>query len=282
MAKKVYELAKELDLKSKELMDKLNQIGVSVSSHMSTLTDEDINNLKKSIKDGRDVETTIVTVKPKGPKKNVEDSPRVVVQAAAVAPKAQHQEKEAAPRKSDKSARDDRTDDAIHDNENKNAAENDELKAKDELPKRRVFRVNIDAEQGKETIEIPKAAEVKKEKEDENANLKQKEGKKEASEETSAEDVSKKNSEIKPAPVAKARKEIKAEENKAIDTKEENKAKKEAEPMKKKESSAAGEKQSRAARYDKTASGPDKLRHTSAPKCPAPYLFAQTSHICPL
>lgn len=93
MAKKVYELAKELDLKSKELMDKLNQIGVSVSSHMSTLTDEDINNLKKSIKDGRDVETTIVTVKPKGPKKNVEDSPRVVVQAAAVAPKAQHQEK---------------------------------------------------------------------------------------------------------------------------------------------------------------------------------------------
>ncbi len=253
MAKKVYELAKELDLKSKELMDKLNQIGVSVSSHMSTLTDEDINNLKKSIKDGRDVETTIVTVKPKGPKKNVEDSPRVVVQAAAVAPKAQHQEKEAAPRKSDKSARDDRTDDAIHDNENKNAAENDELKAKDELPKRRVFRVNIDAEQGKETIEIPKAAEVKKEKEDENANLKQKDGKKEASEETSAEDVSKKNSEIKPAPVAKARKEIKAEENKAIDTKEENKAKKEAEPMKKKESSAAGEKQSRAARYDKTA-----------------------------
>ena len=63
MAKKVYELAKELDLTSKEIIEKLNQMGVSVTSHMSALDDDIVAKIQnaKGMKDG---ETTIVKVQP--------------------------------------------------------------------------------------------------------------------------------------------------------------------------------------------------------------------------
>lgn len=51
MAKKrVHELAKELNIESKEIINKLNDMGVAVKSHMSTLEDSDIGRLLKIYK----------------------------------------------------------------------------------------------------------------------------------------------------------------------------------------------------------------------------------------
>ncbi len=46
MAKKVYELAKELDITSKDLIEKAAKQGIELKSHMSTLTDADISKIK--------------------------------------------------------------------------------------------------------------------------------------------------------------------------------------------------------------------------------------------
>jgi len=40
--KRVYELAKEMGLENKELLAKLEEAGIEVSSHSSSLTDEDL------------------------------------------------------------------------------------------------------------------------------------------------------------------------------------------------------------------------------------------------
>ncbi len=45
--KRVHELAKELNIESKEIINKLSQMGISVKSHMSTLEDSDIGQLKQ-------------------------------------------------------------------------------------------------------------------------------------------------------------------------------------------------------------------------------------------
>ena len=46
---KLYELAKELDLTSKELLEKAGEIGIEVKSHLSTLEEADVKKLKQSI-----------------------------------------------------------------------------------------------------------------------------------------------------------------------------------------------------------------------------------------
>src|SRR3989338_6923783 len=47
--KKVYELARDLNIESKELLDKLKEIGIKVNSHMSTLTDEQVDFIKRKL-----------------------------------------------------------------------------------------------------------------------------------------------------------------------------------------------------------------------------------------
>jgi len=50
MAKRrVYELARELNMTNKELLDKLQELEIEVSSHMSSLEDEDITTIKNSV-----------------------------------------------------------------------------------------------------------------------------------------------------------------------------------------------------------------------------------------
>ena len=162
MAKKVYELAKELDLTSKEIIEKLNQMGVSVTSHMSALDDDIVAKIQnaKGMKDG---ETTIVKVQPKSVKKNVEDTPRVVVQAAAVTPVTSAKSSDKEDYKADKSMKTVKTDKISKPDDSAVTIE----KLQEEAPKRRVFRVNIDAEKGKETVEIPKEMMGAKEKKSE-------------------------------------------------------------------------------------------------------------------
>ena len=49
MAKKrVHELAKELNIDNKELINKLTEMGITVKSHMSALEDKDIQNIQKA------------------------------------------------------------------------------------------------------------------------------------------------------------------------------------------------------------------------------------------
>ena len=47
---KLYELAKELNLTSKELLNKANELGIAVKSHLSNLQDEDVEKLRKVMK----------------------------------------------------------------------------------------------------------------------------------------------------------------------------------------------------------------------------------------
>ena len=44
---RVYELAKELDISSKELMEKIEELDLKVSSHMSSIEEEEANLIKE-------------------------------------------------------------------------------------------------------------------------------------------------------------------------------------------------------------------------------------------
>ena len=43
---KLYELAKEMDVSSKELLEKAKELGINIKSHLSAISDDDIKNLK--------------------------------------------------------------------------------------------------------------------------------------------------------------------------------------------------------------------------------------------
>lgn len=77
MTKKVHELAKEMNISSKELQERAGQLGINVSSHMSVLSDTDIDRIKGSKK-----ETKIVKAEPKKKGNIGQDEPRVTVKAA--------------------------------------------------------------------------------------------------------------------------------------------------------------------------------------------------------
>ena len=51
---KVYDLAKELDLTSKEILEKAKKLGINAKSHLSSLEDDDVEKLKKSFLDKKD------------------------------------------------------------------------------------------------------------------------------------------------------------------------------------------------------------------------------------
>ena len=51
MKKKVYELAKEMGIQSKDLIAKAGALGIEVKSHMSALTEADIDKIKGSSKE---------------------------------------------------------------------------------------------------------------------------------------------------------------------------------------------------------------------------------------
>ena len=47
---KLYELAKEMNVSSKELLEQAKMIGINIKSHLSVISDEDISNLKERYK----------------------------------------------------------------------------------------------------------------------------------------------------------------------------------------------------------------------------------------
>ena len=46
---KLYELAKNLNLTSKELLEKAREMGMNIKSHLSNLEEEDVEKLKKNV-----------------------------------------------------------------------------------------------------------------------------------------------------------------------------------------------------------------------------------------
>ena len=44
---RIYQLAKELEMPSKELINKLNEFGIQVTNHMSTLEKEEVDIIKE-------------------------------------------------------------------------------------------------------------------------------------------------------------------------------------------------------------------------------------------
>ncbi|MBQ2746921.1 MAG: translation initiation factor IF-2 [Firmicutes bacterium] len=89
MAVKVHELAKELNMGSKELLERINGMGIEASSHMSALSDMDAVAVKNTILRSKGSgETKIVKATPK---KTTEASaePRVTVKAANIKPPVQ-------------------------------------------------------------------------------------------------------------------------------------------------------------------------------------------------
>ncbi|QHI73240.1 translation initiation factor IF-2 [Aminipila terrae] len=85
MTIKIHELAKELNMNSKELLEKINAMGIEAKSHMSGLSDIDAISVRNTINRSRSsAETKIVKAAPKKiEKEEIEEEPRIVVKAAA-------------------------------------------------------------------------------------------------------------------------------------------------------------------------------------------------------
>ena len=85
MTIKIHELAKELNMNSKELLEKINAMGIEAKSHMSGLSDIDAISVRNTINKSRSsAETKIVKAAPKKvEKEEIEEEPRIVVKAAA-------------------------------------------------------------------------------------------------------------------------------------------------------------------------------------------------------
>lgn len=81
MSTKVYELAKELNISSKEMIEKLNKMGIEVKSHMNVVNDVNCIAVRNAMKNkAKPDETTIVKVEGKNksesaPKKAAETKP---------------------------------------------------------------------------------------------------------------------------------------------------------------------------------------------------------------
>ena len=82
---KVHELAKELNMTSKDMLDKINSMGIDAKSHMSVLSDMDVIAIRNTVLRGKSgSETKIVKVAPKKTETNqVKEEVKVVVKAAA-------------------------------------------------------------------------------------------------------------------------------------------------------------------------------------------------------
>ena len=82
---KVHELAKELNMASKDMLDKINSMGIDAKSHMSVLSDMDVIAVRNTVLRGKSgSETKIVKVAPKKTEQmRDKDEVKVVVKAAA-------------------------------------------------------------------------------------------------------------------------------------------------------------------------------------------------------
>jgi len=95
---KVHELAKELNMTSKDMLDKINSMGINATSHMSVLSDIDVIAIRNTILRGKSgAETKIVRVAPRKTESNQDKEEVKVVVKAAVHPSISPEAKQARP-----------------------------------------------------------------------------------------------------------------------------------------------------------------------------------------
>ena len=93
---RVYELAKELNVASKEIIEKAKEVGISYNSHMSTMEESEISKIK-----GAWNSKPAAKPAPKAPKQDVKPAPKQEAKKAEPkkeAPKAHAPKKEGAKR----------------------------------------------------------------------------------------------------------------------------------------------------------------------------------------
>ncbi len=88
MTIKIYELAKELNVASKELVERINAMGIEARSHMSSIDDKIAAELRNALggKHIANSETKVVKAVPKKKEKESDNEPRVTVKAANIKP----------------------------------------------------------------------------------------------------------------------------------------------------------------------------------------------------
>ena len=96
---KVSDLAKELGITSKEIVEKAKQMGIEAKAAQSNLTDIDATAIKNNIlaKKKKDAETKIVKVKSKKNESGVEEKSKVTVKAAKISDTPEVKTKKAKP-----------------------------------------------------------------------------------------------------------------------------------------------------------------------------------------
>jgi translation initiation factor IF-2 len=94
---RVYELARELNLTNKVLMDKLQGLGISVGSHMSSLDDEAVRHAKATIFGKKEAAVEETRIKPTVIRRRRKAAETVAETSAGTAPEAQPEEPAAAP-----------------------------------------------------------------------------------------------------------------------------------------------------------------------------------------
>ena len=75
---KLYELAKEMDVSSKELLEQAKKIGIDIKSHLSVVSDEDVKNLKAKYQRNNSDVTKKEEKKPKKESSQKKDNPVII------------------------------------------------------------------------------------------------------------------------------------------------------------------------------------------------------------
>ena len=95
MAKiRIYELARDLNVTNKELLEKIRNMDIDVKSHMSSLDDEAVTRIKKNLLGSPKKEVEETRIKPSIIRRRKRRVPKMPVQAETAIEPEQHPEKE--------------------------------------------------------------------------------------------------------------------------------------------------------------------------------------------
>src|SRR5262249_61079873 len=83
---RVYEVAKDMGLANKDLVDKIRALGIEVKNHMSALEPEDVNRVKRALEKERMENTVVERIQPTVIRRRNKNGPQVEVKAAAPTP----------------------------------------------------------------------------------------------------------------------------------------------------------------------------------------------------
>ena len=125
---RVYELAKELKLPSKDIIEKAKQLGISYNSHMSTMEDGEIATIKASISTKKEAPKKVVE------KKETPAPKKVEAKKEAVQPKKETAKKEEVKKAEHKAANSPKQQDKNHQpNQNKNGHKKESMQKQEKV-----------------------------------------------------------------------------------------------------------------------------------------------------